>query len=60
MPDISMCQNDKCTKKDTCYRYTAKPSVLQSYAGFNQESCEFYIECRTKSQKRRLDLQMEG
>jgi len=26
MPDISMCRALKCEIKDTCYRFTAKPS----------------------------------
>jgi hypothetical protein len=31
MPDITMCFGTGCPKKKTCYRYTAKPSFLQSY-----------------------------
>lgn len=33
MPDIWMCHGDGCPKKlrNTCYRYTAKPSDIQSY-----------------------------
>lgn len=25
MPDISMCQNHECKRKEECYRYKAKP-----------------------------------
>jgi hypothetical protein len=36
MPDITMCQNDKCPLKDECYRHTATPDpYLQSYSRFN-------------------------
>lgn len=32
MPDITMCYGNKCPKKETCYRYTAKPNThWQSY-----------------------------
>jgi hypothetical protein len=26
MPDIAMCSGEGCTRRDTCYRHTAKPS----------------------------------
>lgn len=36
MPDITMCQNHKCEKKEECYRYKATPNLIyQSYANFN-------------------------
>ena len=39
MPDITMCWNNKCKKKNKCYRHTAKPEdLLQSYAVFNPEN----------------------
>lgn len=32
MADITMCDDKKCKRKDTCYRFTAKPSThWQSY-----------------------------
>jgi len=31
MPDISKCLGTGCPYKETCYRYTAKPSDWQSY-----------------------------
>lgn len=47
MPDISMCSNNDCTIKDSCYRFTAKPTEYwQSYTLFKQElneSCEYFI-----------------
>jgi hypothetical protein len=44
MPDISMCQNKLCPKKAECYRYTAKPSMRQSYCAFEyKDGCEHYM-----------------
>ena len=31
MPDITMCYGGNCPLKDSCLRYTAKPSPWQSY-----------------------------
>jgi len=31
MPDITMCSGEECPLKESCYRYTAKPSRYQSY-----------------------------
>jgi hypothetical protein len=31
MPDITMCKGTDCPQKESCYRYTAKPSDWQSY-----------------------------
>jgi hypothetical protein len=28
MSDISMCRGTNCPQKETCYRYTAEPSML--------------------------------
>lgn len=42
MPNISMCQNDKCEKKETCYRYKAEPNQhYQSYALFKNICGDF-------------------
>ena len=46
MPDISMCQNEKCLMKKTCYRFTAVPSIRQVYADFKPDAngkCEYHI-----------------
>jgi hypothetical protein len=38
MPDISMCKDKNCPKRDTCYRFTAKPTMdWQSYGDFKWE-----------------------
>jgi len=44
MPDISMCLNKKCKKRNTCYRFIAEPDRWQSYGGFNEKDCEHYIK----------------
>jgi len=36
MPDITMCTNNKCTFRENCYRFKAKPKDYQSYAKFEQ------------------------
>ena len=45
MPDISMCKDYDCPLKNTCYRYVAKPSEYQYYAGFKyKDGCDYYME----------------
>lgn len=56
MPDITMCQGSvgslSCIKKDSCYRFTAKPSSHQSFfyllplkeMGFDEQYCDYYLE----------------
>lgn len=34
MPDISMCMNSKCVRREECYRYRAIPFKIQSYSNF--------------------------
>ena len=49
MPDISMCRNETCDKKMSCYRYRAIPNPYrQSYAAFgiDGEECSYYINFR--------------
>ena len=49
MPDMAMCQRDDCPLKETCYRYMAQPSSVQSYCRFQfyynegKVGCFFYI-----------------
>jgi hypothetical protein len=40
MPDISMCENKDCPKKETCYRFKAVPCYGQSYGDFKWERKE--------------------
>ena len=50
MPDITMCEGKDCPLKETCYRYTAKPSeYLQSYfteIPYNKEEnkCDYHMK----------------
>ena len=49
MPDIAMCNNKDCKLKETCYRYTAKPSeYMQSYVHKEGEleECDMYWKCQ--------------
>ena len=48
MPDISMCNGNGCSKKDSCYRVKATPSKYQSYSDFYNHldedgNCEHFI-----------------
>ena len=54
MPDISMCKNGKCSKRNSCYRYNAIPDPYwQAYGNFEDDlldgGCKFYYEQFTKS-----------
>jgi hypothetical protein len=53
MPDITMCQNKRCEKRSTCYRYIAKPDTVQYYFIPDPDGveCEYYI--RTKVVKKK-------
>ena len=48
MPDITMCKDNECSLKETCYRYTAKPSEYQYYfvdsPKDKDEECSYYWE----------------
>lgn len=49
MPDISMCENQKCPSRKSCQRYTAIPNgYWQTYADFEVEEgddkCEYYLD----------------
>lgn len=49
MPDITICVNKKCKKRNICYRYVAEPSLFQSYDIFNVDcsgDCFYFIEIR--------------
>lgn len=56
MPDITMCTNDECPLRESCYRYMAKPSeYMQSYAVFEWKAgkkgkvdCEYYVKIKPK------------
>jgi len=46
MADITMCNGEGCEAKNTCYRFTAIPSMRQSYfieSPIKNNGCEYYI-----------------
>ena len=46
MPDISMCFNEECPKKEDCYRAKAEPNPLwQSYTSFTFTIAEGNVFC---------------
>jgi len=46
MPDISMCNDNKCLIKETCWRFMAIPSeFMQSYSDFKYDNgCDYYLK----------------
>lgn len=52
MPDITMCNNTECAKRESCYRFTATPDYLQSYAKFEGgKECEYFWDNKKESKK---------
>lgn len=58
MPEITMCDNASCPKRENCYRSTAEPSAFyQSYAHFeprwkfNSFVCDYYIPLKEAAVK---------
>jgi len=53
MPDISMCANNDCPVRRSCYRFMATPSMRQSWAGFEPDRetgrCEAFIPIGKKT-----------
>jgi hypothetical protein len=45
MADISMCDNQTCSLRKTCYRFNATSSERQSYSDFKPDGdkCDFFI-----------------
>jgi hypothetical protein len=41
-PDITLCLNHNCSKKNTCYRYIAETSEYQSFFCPDEKDCEHY------------------
>lgn len=61
MPDISKCTGEGCTQKNTCYRFTSKPSeFLQSYfvtpPHFNN-NCEMRMDDSGWSEQSKIPLE---
>lgn len=58
MVDIAKCKGDGCTLKESCRRYTAKPSLRQSYFVNSpykevngKQECELYWESKIKKEE---------
>ncbi len=52
MPDISMCRDQECPSRETCFRFVATPSpFLQTYGAFgrrpNEAKCDHYWPATT-------------
>lgn len=46
MPDISMCKNEDCPLKESCYRYMATPNIpYQSYGKFDHKKIMGIVVC---------------
>jgi len=59
MPDISMCTNNECPLKETCYRFKAMPSHWQAYSSFtpikddkDQYTCDYFMKIYEKQIKK--------
>lgn len=52
MPDISMCLDHLCPKKEECYRYKAKPNFhWQTYSSFrhiDKDGCKDFVPLKEK------------
>jgi hypothetical protein len=56
MPDISMCSDNKCSRKEECYRFTSIPHEFrQAYADFKEiekeKGCEYFISNKNRGLK---------
>lgn len=64
MPDISMCKDRACPSRDKCYRFKAKPDMLQSYGLFGRpedaDRCGYYWPVESESGIKRLDAAHSG
>ena len=64
MADITMCSGEGCKQKKKCYRFLAKPDKYQSFFSeppFSNHTgkCTEFWECKSKSDKKRLDVACE-
>lgn len=56
MPDITMCTSKTCERRGQCYRSTAKPDKIQSYANFTSLCADRDFRCQwTITEKEVLD-----
>ena len=59
MPDISMCRDDECPSRKSCYRFMATECAYQSYLVSPREDgadkCDSYWPLKRVGQKDALD-----
>jgi hypothetical protein len=64
MPDITMCTGDGCSKKNTCYRFTATPGHRQSYfcePPIDKDgNCDVYLEVQERVANTQEEAQKNG
>lgn len=54
MPDIAMCKGKGCKKKETCYRFKAKPCPYQqTYMIPDAKNCEHYWETDEERERKK-------
>ena len=45
MPDMQMCKNEDCPKKNKCFRYIAEPNKhWQAYGKYDHDNCQSFID----------------
>lgn len=58
MADITMCNGEKCDKKEQCYRYTAPPSEywqsMFSCSPMIKGSCEYFWKNDDKPKRKQV------
>ena len=59
MPDISMCADEDCQMRESCYRFLAMPSQFKAYGAFRRSEgmpkCEYYRPVSGHDKFSRLD-----
>ena len=45
MPDLTMCDTNKCEIRESCYRFMAPPSMYQSWSHWESKNgkCEGFV-----------------
>lgn len=55
MPDITLCHGGDCPQKEQCYRFTASPSMRQSYFAeppHKGAACEYHLPIYERKEPR--------
>ena len=60
MPDISMCTNFTCLRRNDCFRYRAWPSKShQAYGAFEREDCRYRLPIEGRNVRETSDVDLE-